>query len=477
MEQNAGLFTRRWPTYGLGYDRIRVALAEKLEANIKWGEVPILGFPSMAPHPLGLDVMSEFMARHTNAILTQTRGPGEKGFDGVHDIESDLISMVGHLLGATDVDGYVASGGTEANIMGLWIGREKLRKEVPLPNDRRVAVLASPASHYSLRKACNILDMGEGHWEECPQHCVDPMHGVKLMHHFVPASDGSGLHFVPCNGRGQIDVEELERRIKYLYSHHGIRRFIIFLNEGTTMTGAMDDVSGVGSLVSALRNQVGMGWDFYIHVDAAYGGFVYPFLLPDATWGFRVPEVDSMTADPYKMGQCPLAQGIFLCRKPSGDPYSHAGPQRFIQRKAGYVHGGCDDTLIGSRAGAYAAACWAVFMAEGFEGFSQMHRASAVMAAYLAEQIEQRIGLQCVQNLNMVAVYLPTNLPFEIWRGLDSDFVRKYFLMWDWFGTDPENPDSHPQKVMKFNITRDVQRSVVNRFIDELSILLQGREV
>ena len=133
--------------------------------NGEWDVQPILGFPSMSPHPLGIHAFNIFQSQHTNAILTHTRGKGEKGFGGVQKLEKDVIKMTGNLLGDDNVDGYITPGGTEANIMGLWIGREKLRSETK-DCKSPIAVFASPASHYSLWKACNVLDLGE--WEHVP---------------------------------------------------------------------------------------------------------------------------------------------------------------------------------------------------------------------------------------------------------------------------------------------------------------------
>jgi tyrosine decarboxylase/aspartate 1-decarboxylase len=458
------MFSGRWPLVGAKDDTIRAFLDQQFKEAIRWGESEVLGFPSMSPHPFGLDILQQGFMLHANNIMTLTRSRGEKGFTGFQNIERDLINMVGNLLGAKQVDGYVTSGGTEANMMGLWVGREKLRHTVVDPSDNRVAVLASSASHYSLRKACNILDLGEGTWTPCAKPCLDPIGNKPIKHVFHPSDNGGGLHFIKCDESGRIDVVELERRICHLRKHYGIRRFLIFLNEGTTLTGAMDNVQSVGSLVSCLRNDIPQKWDFYIHVDAAYGGFVYPFLreTQDMDWGFRVPQVDSMTVDPYKMGQCPLAEGIFLCRRSEqGD-----GPQRYIERSAHYVDGAQDDTLIGSRAGAFAAACWAVFQREGSSGFAGMHSASLLQRDYLADRLA-KLSLQTQCHLNMVSFYFPQDLDSAAWRQM-ANLVTDYRLMWDWFSRDPEDPEDHPRKIVKFNITRDVKREWIDNFISDL---------
>ena len=467
------LFDGLWPRQGAKKTTVWDGLASMLDQNIKWGKDPVLGFPTMPPHPFGLAAFREAIGRHTNAILTHTRGDGEKGFDGVKTIERDLIMMMGDLLGSSSVDGYVTPGGTEANMMGLWIAREKLRQKHGDPSDQRVALLASPASHYSLRKACNLVDLGEGRWELCPD-CVDHLTGQRLYHRFIPADDGSGLNFVEADQDGRMLVPALEKKIRWLLAEKGVNKFIIFLNEGATMTGAMDDTAGAGAIVSRLRSEWGSEVGFYVHADAAYGGLIYPFIDPEGQWAFRVEEVDSVTADPYKMGACPLAEGIFLCRKPAGEGQEKEGLQKYIQRRAGYVQNQHDDTLCGSRSGAWAAACWSVFRTLGFDGFAEMHRQSVEKARSLVDRLESIPQISDVgQGLNMVYFALPNNLSRTVLEQMEKEVIKRFFLMWDWFLTNPEDPSQHPRRMVRFNITKYTEGQWLDDCVESLSSILK----
>ena len=269
-----------------------------------------------------------------------------------------------------------------------------------------------------------------------------------------------------CPVFGGKYILALERKIRELYRGNGIRRFIIFLNEGTTLTGALDDTSAVGEVIRQLRTEFMGSAEFYLHVDAAYGGMVYPFTEPDRVRPFNVPEVDSVTVDPYKMGQCPMAEGVFLCR------LKH---QEYIQRPTGYVQDEQDDTLIGSRSGAYAAACWAVFRAEGADGFRAMHEQSIEHARYLHELLSQNGRITMLpQLLNMVSFQLPPDLTArELKRFLDK-VVDKYLVMWSWFSVDPEDPSVHPIRLVKCNITRDVKRSWLESFARAVTQYTRG---
>jgi glutamate decarboxylase len=44
------------------------------------------------------------------------------------------------------------------------------------------------------------------------------------------------------------------------------------------------------------------GWDTPIHVDAASGGFIAPFLYPELEWDFRVSLVKSINVSGHKYG-------------------------------------------------------------------------------------------------------------------------------------------------------------------------------
>ena len=44
------------------------------------------------------------------------------------------------------------------------------------------------------------------------------------------------------------------------------------------------------------------GWDMRIHVDAASGGFIAPFIYPDLEFDFRLKHVNSVSASGHKYG-------------------------------------------------------------------------------------------------------------------------------------------------------------------------------
>ncbi|KAI0882659.1 glutamate decarboxylase [Annulohypoxylon maeteangense] len=65
---------------------------------------------------------------------------------------------------------------------------------------------------------------------------------------------------------------------------------------GTTYTGEYEDVKSVNDLL------VERDLDIPIHVDAASGGFVAPFVVPDLEWDFRCEKVVSINVSGHKYG-------------------------------------------------------------------------------------------------------------------------------------------------------------------------------
>src|SRR5665811_1209078 len=69
---------------------------------------------------------------------------------------------------------------------------------------------------------------------------------------------------------------------------------------GTTFTGHMDDIAGIDELLVRIKREREL--DVPLHVDAASGGFVWPFLYPDTEWDFRLEQVRSINVSGHKFG-------------------------------------------------------------------------------------------------------------------------------------------------------------------------------
>ncbi|XP_074575051.1 glutamate decarboxylase 1-like isoform X1 [Curcuma longa] len=69
---------------------------------------------------------------------------------------------------------------------------------------------------------------------------------------------------------------------------------------GSTLTGEFEDVKTLNDLLTVKNQET--GWDVPIHVDAASGGFIAPFLYPELEWDFRLPLVKSINVSGHKYG-------------------------------------------------------------------------------------------------------------------------------------------------------------------------------
>ncbi|KAH9745878.1 glutamate decarboxylase 4 [Citrus sinensis] len=69
---------------------------------------------------------------------------------------------------------------------------------------------------------------------------------------------------------------------------------------GSTLNGEFEDVKLLNDLLTEKNKET--GWDTPIHVDAASGGFIAPFLYPELEWDFRLPLVKSINVSGHKYG-------------------------------------------------------------------------------------------------------------------------------------------------------------------------------
>jgi glutamate decarboxylase len=84
---------------------------------------------------------------------------------------------------------------------------------------------------------------------------------------------------------------------------------------GTTFTGNADDIVGINELLVETRNEKGL--DIPLHIDAASGGFVWPFLYPDSEWDFRLEQVRSINVSGHKFGLVYPGVGWLIFREVS----------------------------------------------------------------------------------------------------------------------------------------------------------------
>lgn len=434
-------------------DGLREAMAE----NIDYRKTPVLGFPGTTPHDVAVAVSGEFVWLQANNIGCHTRHElAENGFRGSQRIEREYVWALADLFGAKDpaseenrIDGYFCSGGTDGNFNALWVARNKLLGR----QHGRVAVLCSFLTHYSIRKNCDQLWIGEGSYEKCPN--------CEGSHIFRPEADGSGLHLLPTNVDGELYPRYLERYIRRLWAL-GISRFIIVLNAGTINMGSIDPVREICELLDSLEVELGPLVSFYVHVDAAFGGFAIPFLSPNYPFGFHNPRVDSISVDVHKMGLVPYPAGVFLCRK---------NYPQFIERWVGYVAGHTDDTSCGSRPGLSPLCAWAVMQTLGRQGYANKLFRGMEMIGRLRTGLWKIPGVVegvYETRMNILAVHFAKSAIEALRKGGNQSIERRYCVVIDQLPSDLTDPNSCPVDICRFVAMPHLTEEHIDAFLKEL---------
>ncbi len=392
-------------------NKIQNALTE----NVNFAEDTSLGYPASkldgkvfydADFLKDAPVLQTFVS-NPNHIGCHTLGDSESAFKGTHELEKEVL----HVL-AVDVfkaqpdsfDGYISPGGTEANIQAIWMYRNFFMYKRNA-NLNEIAIVATEDTHYSIPKAANLLSL---EWLKIP---------------------------VDFEKRA-IDVTALDA-ILLKAKNQDKKYFIVISNMGTTMFGSVDNPDDYTSLLE--KHKV----EYKMHIDGAYGGFVYPFSNQHSVINFANPKISSITIDAHKMLQAPYGTGIFICRK--------SLIENVLTQEAQYVEG-MDLTLCGSRSGANAIAVWMILFTYGphkwFEKISVLQMRTQFLCAEL-DQLNIKYFREPFMNIVTIhAEYIP------------REIAEKYHLV-------PET-HNHENNWYKIVLMNHVEVEHLTTFIAEL---------
>jgi len=202
------------------------------------------------PHPAAHEAAEEFLA--TN--------PGDPGtYETVAKLEREAVDLLGEVAGLEDPAGYIASGGTEANIQAVRVARNRASTRDP-------NFVAPASAHFSFQKAAEVL-------------------GVEMR--VAPLDD----YTVNLDAVAELVDEDTA---------------IVVGVAGSTEYGRVDPIPALADMATDAGA--------LCHVDAAWGGFVLPFTQFD--WDFSHADIDTMTIDPHKMGRAVVPSGGLLARGP-----------------------------------------------------------------------------------------------------------------------------------------------------------------
>ncbi|HEX2096909.1 MAG TPA: glutamate decarboxylase [Solirubrobacterales bacterium] len=150
---------------------------------------------------------------------------------------------------------------------------------------------------------------------------------------------------------------------------------------GTTFTGHADDIGGINELLLELKEKRGL--DVPIHVDAASGGFVWPFLYPDSIWDFRLEQVRSINVSGHKFGLVYPGIGWLVFRERA----DLAEELVFYENYLGKTD--ATFTLNFSTGSAMVLAQYYNFVRYGWDGYAYVIRAMEANARTLAGKLEE----------------------------------------------------------------------------------------
>ncbi len=211
----------------------------------------ILSSMCTPPHPVAVKA-------HELFIETNLGDPGL--FPGTASLEKLLIQRIGTLFHLPKAEGYATSGGTESNIQALRIARYRSKSEKP-------NVVLPESVHFSFCKACDMLNIE--------------------------------MRPVPLDKNYRMDLDFAESVINE-------DTCCLVAVAGTTEYGKVDPIPAL--------SEIALDKDIFFHVDAAFGGFVLPFMNNIPPFDFKCEGVSSIAVDPHKMGMSTIPTGCILVR-------------------------------------------------------------------------------------------------------------------------------------------------------------------
>ncbi|AIY00711.1 glutamate decarboxylase [Arthrobacter sp. PAMC 25486] len=149
---------------------------------------------------------------------------------------------------------------------------------------------------------------------------------------------------------------------------------------GSTFDGSYEPVAEIAAALDALAAATGL--DVPLHVDAASGGFIAPFLDPDLLWDFRLDRVKSINSSGHKYGLVYPGVGWVVWRS------SEDLPAELIF-SVDYLGGSMPTFALNfSRPAAQVIAQYYTLVRYGFDGYRRIQQRSRDIAGVLASGVE-----------------------------------------------------------------------------------------
>jgi glutamate decarboxylase len=169
---------------------------------------------------------------------------------------------------------------------------------------------------------------------------------------------------------------------------------------GTTYTGELEPIAEICAALDKLAEGDGMqkGPDVPVHVDAASGGFVVPFLHPELVWDFRLPRVVSINVSGHKYGLTYPGVGFVVWRS------AEYLPDELVFR-VNYLGGDMPTfTLNFSKGGNQVIGQYYNFLRLGRAGYKQVMTCLSQTARWLGDELRQSEHFEVITDGSAIPV-------------------------------------------------------------------------
>jgi glutamate decarboxylase len=234
---------------------------------------------------------------------------------------------------------------------------------------------------------------------------------------------------------------------------------------GTTFTGECDDVAGIDRLLDELR---GRGLEVPMHVDAASGGFVFPFSDPGFEWDFRLESVKSINVSGHKFGLVYQGVGWLAFRDEDQLPEELVFYEDYLgERDATF-------TLNFSGSSALILAQYYNFLRYGRAGYESLVRAMDANAASLAGRLSEEDALELVGAAPRLPLVISRVRDEEPFTGADlvGELAQRRGWMVPAYKLPPANEDQHIIRMLvKINQSRELADALADDVHDSIADL------
>jgi glutamate decarboxylase len=228
---------------------------------------------------------------------------------------------------------------------------------------------------------------------------------------------------------------------------------------GVTYTGAYEPIKAIHEALTG--HNAATGHDIPMHIDAASGGFVAPFLQPDLEWDFRLPLVKSINVSGHKYGLVYPGVGWVVWR-------SHEDLPDDLVFHVNYLGGDMPTfTLNFSRPGNQIVGQYYNFLRLGRNGYTQIMQSLQATATYLSGEIQRMGPFNLISRGDTIPVFAFALRDSSHYSVFDlSDKLREYGWQVPAYTMPPKVEDL---AVLRIVVREGFSRDLAEMFLADLA--------